>query len=129
MISLNKSNPSQTLNLLFYLFNLFLFDSKLPTIKVVARNLESLGLSGYFKYIEDTETKDRVPDLIAIDPKCLDPARTLLHEMCHAYHRIVLDIRDPRNHPPSFVRLLRSKYKKMGFEVDPLDISPGYEEL
>lgn len=102
----------------YHIFNRLLFSSKLPKVPIYLGDLgpEYRGVtvstgSEYWIVINDT------------DP---NPVKVLLHEMTHVYHDFVLKIKSDTqpegrksDHPPSFVRLLRSRYKKLGWAIEP----------
>lgn len=117
---IKKVNLPQTLNLLYYIFNRLLFQAKLPTIPVRVKDLSIDGYQGYFDY----DGLARKPVEIVISSETLDPVKVLVHEMTHAYQIVVLKQRPKveSHHTPSFVRLLYSRYKKLGFDLDPEDV-------
>jgi hypothetical protein len=120
LMRIRKVNLPQTLNLLYYIFNRLLFDAKLPTVPVVVRNLDADGCQGWFDY----DDKNRKPVEIVISSETLDPVKVLVHEMTHVYQIAVLG-HAPKvdsHHTPSFVKLLYSRYKKLGFDLDPQDV-------
>lgn len=106
----------KTLKACYQAFNLALFKGNLPYVPIRIRNMTKLGLRGWFGYNKDT----RQPKCIIIDYKQdeLWP-QVLLHEMCHVYYTSVLKRKQKENHPSGFIRLLRSKYKKLGFSLLP----------
>lgn len=119
LMRIKKVNLSQTLNLLYYIFNRLLFDGKLPTVPVKVRDISKEGCQGWFDYDRATLTGE-----IVISSETLDPVKVLVHEMVHVYQIAVLKHKPPADshHTPSFVRLLYPRYKKLGFDLDPQDV-------
>ena len=119
LLRIPKANLGSTLNLLYYIFNRCLFDNKLPTVPIKVRDISDTGCQGWFDY-------DRVSKIgeIVISSETLDPVKVLVHEMVHVYQISVLKHRPSveSHHTPSFVRLLYSRYKKLGFDLDPQDV-------
>lgn len=74
----------------------------------------------------DFDPKTKKPLEIVIDSESVDPVKTLVHEMTHIYHLFIvrkgLSLPSSSYHPPSFVRLLESRYKKLGYELDSQDV-------
>jgi hypothetical protein len=96
-------------------YNKALFGDKLPEIPILVRDMRKLKLRGWFGY-----KKDLSPKCIIIDHKQDDLwPQILLHEMTHLYYTSILKRRQTEPHPPGFLRILKSKYKKLGFSLLP----------
>lgn len=119
-LRITKSSLPSTLNLLYFIFNRLLFNSKLPTVPVKVRDLSLTGCQGWFDY----DKESGLPVEIVIASETLDPVKVLVHEMTHVYQIAVLKHKPATesHHSPSFVRLLYSRYKKLGFDLDPEDV-------
>ena len=106
---------NKTLRAIYKAYNLALFDNQLPSIPIYVAELRKQGLRGFFSYSKNQKAK-----CILIDSKESELwPQILLHEMCHVYYTSVLKRKQKVDHPPGFLRLLRSKYKKLGFTLLP----------
>lgn len=75
-----------------------------------------MSLRGWFGYHKDTQKAKCI--IIHSEEDELWP-QILLHEMVHCYYTSVLKRKQTVDHPPGFLRLLKSKYKKLGFRLQP----------
>lgn len=107
----SKKHLEQSLNLLYSIFNKLLFGDTLPKVTVVTCEFKEKGLAGCFLH----DAKTLKPLIISIDKRYKDPVRALVHEMAHVEWTCVRK-KTGSEHPPGFIRLLNSKYKKLGFE-------------
>lgn len=113
-MKINKNTSS--FNLLYSIFNKLLFKNKLPTVVVLVDKIKDEDVRGFFAH------KDKKPIGIVISKDDQDPVRVLLHEMCHVKLSCVDGIWDKPDHPPTFIRLLRSVYKKVGLSLDESEV-------
>lgn len=118
MIKLNKKYLLKSLRLLYSIFNYNLFENQLPPVKIVVTTIRDRGLDACYLF----DPKTLKPKYIIVDPNNPDPVQSLVHEMCHILYTTVRGHDKGPNHPPGFVRLLKSKYKNLGFEPYPEEL-------